>query len=280
MKLKPFRLLSLCFTTKPIPSIFHFTPQRCFRFSTSLTPKSSRLPNFFDDDVSDSSAVYRHAIKFQRPAIIQWSPQQENRASFIGTVMREPKIVNSKTGKFGVYTVLKVQRSNEPNSSSFKVDLMMWKQMAELALEHLKLNDFIYVSGCLGSFKRPHATGNFIMNYKLVVKELHFVAQEIAYKGHKKLESTEADVGIQNHQNRIYLWQVFFVNPNEWWDNRKRKLNPKQPDFKHKNTSEALWLSKYDPPWVKKQLQLLDSKIAEAGPIGRQSRVSTWVYDE
>ncbi|OIW12059.1 hypothetical protein TanjilG_24483 [Lupinus angustifolius] len=277
MKLKPFRLLSLCFITKPIPSIFHFSPERCFPFSTSLTPKSSRLPNYFDDVVSDSSAVYSHTLKFQRPAIIQWSRKLENSASFIGTIMREPEIVISKSGNFGVYTVLKVQRSNEPNSSSFRVVLMMQNQMAELALEHLKLNDFIYVSGRLGSYTRPDATGNLIMNYKLLVKELNFVAQDIA---HKKLESTEAEVAIQNNQNRIYLWQAFFVNPNEWWDQRKRKLNPKQPDFKHKDTGEVLWMSKYDPPWVKKQLQLLDSKIAEAGPIGRKSRVTTWVYDE
>ncbi|CAL0332688.1 unnamed protein product [Lupinus luteus] len=275
MKLKPFRLLSLCFITKPIPSIFRFSPQRCFPFSTSVTTKRSRLPNYFDDVVSDSSAVYNHAIKFQRPAIIQWSRQLENSANFIGTVTREPKIVISKSENFGVYTVLKVQRSNEPNSSSFiRVFLMMRSEMAELALEHLKLNDFIYVSGCLGSFTKPDAAGNLIMNYQLLVKELYFVAQDIAQK------KLEAEVGIQNDQSRIYLWQVFFVNPNEWWDQRKRKLNPKQPDFRHKQTGEVLWLSKYDPPWVKKQLQLLDSKIAEAGPIARQSRVTTWVYDE
>ena len=89
-----------------------------------------------------------------------------------------------------------------------------------------------------------------------------------------------AEAGIQNNQNRLHLWQVFFSNPYEWWDCRKRKLNPKQPDFKHKDTGEALWLSKYDPPWVKKQLQLLDSKISEGGFVGRSSHVSTWVYDE
>lgn len=72
---------------------------------------------------------------------------------------------------------------------------------------------------------------------------------------------------------------MFFSNPNEWWDQRKRKLNPKQPDFKHKDTGETLWLSKHDPPWVKRQLELLDSKMA-AGLAGRWSRVSNWVYDE
>ncbi|KAK7310484.1 hypothetical protein RJT34_08037 [Clitoria ternatea] len=115
----------------------------------------------------------------------------------------------------------------------------------------------------------------------LDVKELDFVAQAPGYGGSKKLESVEAEAGKKNYQNRLYLWQVFFASPNEWWDQRKRKLNPKQPDFKHKDTCEALWLSKYDPPWVKRQLQLLDSKMAEGGrSVGHRSRVTTWIYDE
>lgn len=73
---------------------------------------------------------------------------------------------------------------------------------------------------------------------------------------------------------------MFFANPNEWWDQRKCKTNPKQPDFKHRDTGEALWLSKHDPPWVTKQLELHDSKIAEGGFLGRRPRVASWVYDE
>lgn len=55
------------------------------------------------------------------------------------------------------------------------------------------------------------------------------------------------------------------------------------PDFKHKDTGEALWLGPNDPPWIKKQLQLLDSKMAEQGlqsHTGSHSRVSMWVYDD
>ncbi|XP_061355960.1 protein OSB1, mitochondrial-like [Gastrolobium bilobum] len=271
MKLKPFRRLS---------SIFSFSPQRCFPFSTSLTPNHPRSSHSFDDVVPRSSAVYSHALKFQRPMTINWRPQLENTASFIGTVTREPKRVNLKSNKFSVHTVLKVSRSKEPNSSSCRVLLMMSDCVAEFASKHLKPNDFIYVSGCLGSYTKPDASGNLQLNYKLHVKELNFVAQRLGHQEHKKLDSIEAEVGIQKDQNRLHLWQVFFTNPHEWWDQRKRKLNPKQPDFKHKDTGEVLWLSEYDPPWVKRQLQLLDSKIAGGGPFVRRSRVSNWVYDE
>ncbi|CAJ1972630.1 unnamed protein product [Sphenostylis stenocarpa] len=252
----------------PIPSIF----SRYFPFSTHNR-------HSFDDTVSGCSAVYRHTLRFQRPATIRWSPRLENTASFIGSVTREPARINSKTGKVGVHTSLQFRRSNQPNSSFCWVLLMMWNSVAELALEHLKPNDFIYASGSLGSYIKPDASGIPRLNYKLDVKEFKFVTQRSGYQGHKKLEFVGAKVGMQNNQNRLHLWQVFFADPNEWWDQRKCKLNSKQPDFKHKDTGEVLWLSEYDPPWVRRQLQLLDSKM-EGGFVGRHSRVNNWVYDD
>ena len=86
----------------------------------------------------------------------------------------------------------------------------------------------------------------------------------------------------EGYENCNYLWQVFFTNPYEWRDLRKCKVNPRQPDFTHKDTGEALWLSPNDPPWIKRQLQLLDTQMAEQGQgdFGLRSRVSMWVYDE
>lgn len=38
--------------------------------------------------------------------------------------------------------------------------------------------------------------------------------------------------------------------------------NPKYPDFKHKDTGEALWVEgRYNPSWVKSQLAILDSRM-------------------
>ncbi|KAL2973973.1 hypothetical protein AAZX31_14G077300 [Glycine max] len=270
---------------KPKPFIFAKRFPIPLLFSYPFSPQQQRFPfsthnrHSFDEAVPGCSAVYQHVLKFQRPPTIRWSPHLENTASFIGTVAREPTRVNSTTGKCGVYTVLKVPKSNQSNSSFFRLLLMMRNNVAKLASEHLKLNDFIQVLGSLGSFTKPDANGILILNYKLEVKEFEFVAQRSGYLGDKKLESVEADAGMQKNQNRLHLWQVFFSNPNEWWDQRKSKRNPKQPDFKHKDTGEALWLSEYDPPWVKRQLQLFDSKIA-GGSAGRRSRVTNWVYDE
>lgn len=42
----------------------------------------------------------------------------------------------------------------------------------------------------------------------------------------------------------------------------QRQRSPKYPDFKHKDTGEALWIEgRYNPPWVKSQLAILDSRM-------------------
>lgn len=85
---------------------------------------------------------------------------------------------------------------------------------------------------------------------------------------------------LDKYKDRLHLWQVFFSNPYEWWDNREGKKNPRQPDFKHKDTGEALWLSRNDPPWIEKQLQLLDERMPKQRHGEQRSCVSEWQYDE
>ncbi|CAB4265827.1 unnamed protein product [Prunus armeniaca] len=215
-----------------------------------------------------------------------WHPWQENlgnSASFIGTVTGPLRVVNNNDrGPFGVHTVLCVK--NTPQSdSTFTILLKMWGEMAELSFKHLKPNDFIYVSGCLGSYTRVDQNGNSRLHHELVVQELNYVAQHGQGSSSKTYEEPQSDGGgavSEKYKDRLHLWQVFFANPYEWWDNREDKLNPRQPDFKHKDTGEALWLSSGDPPWIKRQLELLDTRMAEQGHGQKRFRVSKWEYDE
>ncbi|KAL5071944.1 hypothetical protein RYX36_022831 [Vicia faba] len=266
MKLKPFNLRSFFLSLRTIqpPFIFSHSSHKCF---------TTKPPHFFHDVVPGTCAVYNHALKFQRPPTIKWKPNLKNTATFIGSVTRELKRVNSKTGRVGFHTTIRVPTSNKPNSSSFWVLLMMWDEIAEFAYQHVKPNHFICVSGCLGSYI---VETRFC--YKLSVNQLEFVAQSPGYGEHEKENKFEAGNQLSDG-NQLHLWQVFFASPNEWWDNRKTKLNPNSPDFRHKDTGEALWLSKHNPPWVTRQLELLDSKFA-IGFAGRRPRLTSWVYDE
>ncbi|KAL3510480.1 hypothetical protein ACH5RR_029881 [Cinchona calisaya] len=140
----------------------------------------------------------------------------------------------------------------------------MWGEMAEISINHLKANDFVYVSGRLGSYVKADKNGNPRISYEVVVKELNYVAQHgenLMHQQHQKLD-LQGDDYIERQRNRLHLWQVFFANPYEWRDFRMSKKNPKHPDFKNITTGEALWLDHNDPPWIKRQLQFLDSVLA------------------
>ncbi|KAJ7549908.1 hypothetical protein O6H91_07G074400 [Diphasiastrum complanatum] len=69
------------------------------------------------------------------------------------------------------------------------------------------------------------------------------------------------------------LWQEFFSDPSQWWDNRLTKKSPKHPDFKHKRTLEGLWVDgRLNPSWVKEKMASITLGHVQSGH-GLTSRV-------
>ncbi|KAJ7289005.1 hypothetical protein O6H91_Y307500 [Diphasiastrum complanatum] len=70
------------------------------------------------------------------------------------------------------------------------------------------------------------------------------------------------------------LWQEFFSDPSQWVDNRlTTKISPKYPDFKHKITSEGLWVDCWlNPSWVHEKMASLALEYIQSGD-GSRSRV-------
>ncbi|KAI4352714.1 hypothetical protein L6164_006936 [Bauhinia variegata] len=73
-----------------------------------------------------------------------------------------------------------------------------------------------------------------------------------------KLEGLEFDVHVakptQSKERKVdESWRELVENPNKWWDNRSNKRNQRAPDFKHKETGEALWLDNM-PSWALSRL--------------------------
>ncbi|KAK9866976.1 hypothetical protein WJX84_012143 [Apatococcus fuscideae] len=52
-------------------------------------------------------------------------------------------------------------------------------------------------------------------------------------------------------------WKLFFQDRSRWWDNRLTKRNERGPDFKSKDTSDALWLNGA-PQWALDELESPD----------------------
>lgn len=155
--------------------------------------------------------------------------------------------------------------------------------MAEISSQHIMQNDFVYVSGNLCSYTKVDSSGRQRIFHKVIVKELNYVSNNKTRQKPENLKPHKMPNSFDVKYSHLHLWQVFFANPHEWWDNRKNKLYPKAPDFKHKDTGECLWITPDNPPWVSKQLQLLDSLMAERGQSNLShghSRLSLWEYKD
>nr|CAB3493994.1 unnamed protein product [Digitaria exilis] len=137
----------------------------------------------------------------------------------------------SSDEKPGAYTFLSVSHSSPASSSSSskftigvdfalqyvpvsmknlnRVTLQLKGQLANVSLKHLKLNDLVFID----------------------VKELNYVLdqtkklQDVEGPVHSSLMPSATSQMLKENKyiDRLRLWQVFFANPYEWWDNRQSK---------------------------------------------------------
>ncbi|KAL0915838.1 hypothetical protein M5K25_013297 [Dendrobium thyrsiflorum] len=230
----------------------------------SSGPFVSFFSSFSSRSIIPESIAYRRSM-LRPPSIVAPRKLRYNVCSFIGTI------------------VSRVQSSGKC-SHGMRAFAFLKGKLAEISLQHLKQNDFIYVSGPLGSYEKINASGRSEIIYKVFVQDLNFVRQLDQHRttsmpvepdpgklpsslsGSLKEEMAGESGTIPEKQllEKLHLWQLFFASPTEWWDNRRSKKNPSFPDFKHKDTKECLWLSPDDPPWVTEQLQLYDANIGSS----------------
>lgn len=194
----------------------------------------------------------------------------------IGVIGTPVQVKHLDSGKVLAWTRLAVRKSA---TDTTWINLTFWNDLANVASQHVEKGQRVYVSGRLvsdtigGEFEKTQTY------YKVVVQQLNFIEKSppqepVCDQGRN---STSHGVRSGNYPSKSTvstqeLWQAFFANPLDWWDNRKNKRSPKYPDFKHKDTGESLWVEgKNNPPWAKSQLAILDSRMesfdgSENGP--------------
>lgn len=203
-------------------------------------------------------------VQYERPAEIEWKKELCNSVQLIGIVATPVQLKELASGKVVAWSRLAVKKSASDTSW---INLTFWDELAHIASQHIEKGNQIYVSGRLVSDTVESEDGKQQTYYKVVVQQLNFIERSISpvslYDGEPRTETTARKYQAVNTTGSIEeLWQAFFANPVDWWDNRKDKRNPKYPDFKHKDTGEALWVEgRYNPSWVKSQLEILDSKM-------------------
>ncbi|CAA7048070.1 unnamed protein product [Microthlaspi erraticum] len=239
---------------------------RCSESSASSSIPKSRL---FSNVTDGESPVYHHARLFRKPLSTRFKSNLSNSISLMGFVDRPLRVLDTESDRFGVSTLLRVKDPRDPNRS-FRIALSMWDVTARKCIEHLKPNDFIHVSGRLDSCCRNENSG-LGLDYQVKVTEVNYVMapqshaldSQIPQKPKPETVSLKVvkEEGVEETKNdKIHLWQDLFANPDKWRDNRRNNKKPTQPDFKHKETDEALWLDADTPVWVTKQLESFDQR--------------------
>ncbi|KAL7117118.1 hypothetical protein ACP275_03G051600 [Erythranthe tilingii] len=135
-------------------------------FSSSAAPIRRPWAHSSDsnEDSIGESAIYKRALKLQRPTTVQYHQSLSNSVSLIGAI--EFPLKECKSLKFGVHTLLKVKASTGA-FPHFRVMLKFWDELAEMSVQHLKPCDLVYVSGRLGSYTKVDENGKSIPFYEV-----------------------------------------------------------------------------------------------------------------
>ncbi|KAF9618670.1 hypothetical protein IFM89_002365 [Coptis chinensis] len=256
---KPFHSLSLSFPLNP-PLIQRLKLHRVHKHS-SINGYYNNNNNNENSHISEEEQ-----LAYPKPTEIPWNKELCNSVHLIGVVGTPVQVKHLTSGKVLAWTRLAVKKSATDTSW---INLTFWNELAHVASQHVEKGQRVYVSGRLVSDTVEGDDEKTQTYYKVVVQQLNFVEKSFSpvplYEQEKNSTISGVRGGSYSNNNTgstQELWQAFFANPVEWWDNRKNKRNLKYPDFKHKDTGESLWVdAKYNPPWVKSQLAILDSRM-------------------
>ncbi|KAL9685259.1 hypothetical protein QQ045_022707 [Rhodiola kirilowii] len=247
---------------------------------SSISPLKSNLSLGFQSRLKTSGVVLRcsigysssyNEVAYPKPSEVAWNKELCNSVQLIGVVGKDVEIKHLSSGKVLAWTSLAVKKSATDTSW---INLTFWDELAHIASQHVTKGQQIYVSGRLVSDMVESDGGKQETYYKVVVQKINFVEKSspaVPLYGQTTNSNsigqgqatgwTSGNKPAFGSNSTEALWQAFFANPVDWWDNRKNKKSPKHPDFKHKDTGEALWIEgRNNPHWVPSQLSILDSR--------------------
>ncbi|XP_057963548.1 protein OSB1, mitochondrial-like isoform X2 [Malania oleifera] len=265
-------------SSSPFPN-----PISSLRFLTSPSqPKIKRLG--FNRSVEYNGHHHEQSV-YPKPSEIPWKKELCNAVHLIGIVGTPVQLKHLSSGKVLAWTRLGFKKSA---TDTIWINLTFWDELAQVAFQHVEKGNQIYVFGRLVSDTVENDDGKQQIYYKVVVQQLNFVERSLSSAATYDRDPSSmtagrklSNVAASSTGSTEELWQAFFANPVDWWDNRKSKRNPKYPDFKHKDTGEALWIEgKYNPPWVKSQLAILDSRMEPLHDQDARMHVTSIAGDE
>ena len=199
-------------------------------------------------------------------AEVEFSAENANAVTLIGRLGREPEVKYLEDGKVTANVSLAVYRGKNQSAHWFELDF--WNEDARQVADHLRKGQQVQVRGRLTQNTwRDKMTGQKREKIRVVCSEVALVggrssSTAAAGEGVRLLpvpgpgprgvrrqgRRVRGRRGLRGDQGRGGPLGRPVLQPQRLWDNRSTKRNPKAPDFKHKETGDALWITSRDTP--------------------------------
>ncbi|KAF3781102.1 Protein OSB2 [Nymphaea thermarum] len=251
--------------------------------------------------------------EYPRPAEIPWQEKVANSVNLIGRVGVPVHLETFPDGS--AYAIAILEQKKTPNFPQL-IPVIFQGDLAGIAACHLKEDDRIHVSGQLSADSPQIVMEDRVSTLHVMAQSLSFIqekpeggktealqkrlphathlAEKSSIRGLKISESHWDDFLTNPHNwwdarqdktGSIFgnkLWDDLLSNPGNWIDGRNSKTNPRAPDFKHKESGEALWLGS-SPDWARSKLLTLNRSFVVQAFDLRRSRVTVgnrlfWFY--
>ncbi|UPR00756.1 single-stranded DNA-binding protein [Chloropicon primus] len=201
---------------------------------------------------------------------VEWQAENANAVTLIGRLGREPEVKYLENGKVTANVSLAVSRGKNQSAHWFELDF--WDEDARLVADNCRKGQQVQVQGRLTQNTwRDKMTGQKKEKVRVVCNRVALVAGGAQGGGDGGFDSFQGGLGGKYSpsggrgggavasKDLEGRWAALFCSPGDFWDNRATKKNPRAPDFKHKETGEALWIeSRGTPAWVASSLKELD----------------------
>ncbi|KAF2552811.1 hypothetical protein F2Q68_00037186 [Brassica cretica] len=221
-----------------IPSGNRITPQR-IRFHPAAAAVSGSGGKKQRAKAPPEIVTAKKEKESGRPNEIAYEKEAANWVNLIGFVDQPVQFEASSDGKFWAGTVISQRSSSDSSAFWYYFLLFLYRKRIVWCDYDVK------VKPRHPDFKSKDSSLSLWLN-----KAPAWVLP--------KLQGLEFDVLVPKGRGVKQLkgeesWKELVENPDKWWDNRIDKRNAKAPDFKHKETGEALWLNE-SPTWVLSKL--------------------------
>ncbi|XP_077222864.1 protein OSB2, chloroplastic-like [Tasmannia lanceolata] len=239
--------------------------------TTSKSTRKSKPTSPSSEPFSFSKATQnptKEPLNWPRPSEIPWQTKVSNSVHLIGSLQSSLQFEVSPDGKYLASGV--VVQAKSADFPQLWIPIIFEGDLAQIAVCHLKENDLIYVTGQLSGDPLPSTISEGQTGLQVIVHSMNFVKKSSSDmelqvpNGHNKPVSNSSENMMKAGESAQSCWRDLVDNPKQWWDYRMDKLNglvnPRHPDFKHKETKEAVWIDRA-PQWFVSEFKGLEFDV-------------------